>query len=96
MDSTVDAWAELPTNVIKNSFTSCTLNLPVDGSKDDAIHCFKEGQPCSNGKAMLHTQLDNLREPEANPFECKDSDAEEAYPPKLKLVDSDQEGQSGR
>ena len=43
------AWAELPTEVIKRSFTSCALNLPADGSNDDIIYCFKEGQP-----AMQH------------------------------------------
>lgn len=90
----LDAWAELPTDVIKNSFTSCTLNLPVDGSNDDAIHCFKEGQPCSTGRAMLHSQLDILREPDVNPFESTDSDIEEAYPPRLELLDSDQEEDS--
>ena len=90
----LDAWAELPTEVIKRSFTSCALNLPVDGSNDDIIHCFKEGQPCSTGRAMLQTQLDILREPDANPFACTDSDVEEAYPPTLELVDSDKEGDS--
>ena len=91
----LDAWTELPTDVIENSFRSCALNLPVDGSNDDVIHCFKEGQPCSTGRAMLRTQLGILREPEiANPFECTDSDVEEAYPPAMELVDSDQEGDS--
>ena len=91
----LDARAELPTDVIKNSFRSCALNLPVDGSNDDFIHCFKESQPCSAGRAMLCMQLGILREPEiANPFECTDSDVEEAYPPAMELVDSDQEGDS--
>jgi len=49
----LDSWAELPTEVIKKSFSSCALNLPVDGSKDDMIHCLKEGQPCSSGRSML-------------------------------------------
>lgn len=31
----LDSWAELP--------TSCALDVPVVGSEDDAIHCFKEG-----------------------------------------------------
>ena len=43
---------------------------------------------------MLQTQLDILREPDANPFTCTDSDVEEAYPPTLELVDSDKEGDS--
>ena len=52
----------------------------LDGWNDDANHCFKEGQPCSIRMAMLHTQLDILREPDANSCECKDFDEEEAYP----------------
>ena len=52
----------------------------LDGWDDDANHCFKEGQPCSIGMAMLHTQLDILREPDANTSECKDLDVEEACP----------------
>ena len=43
---------------------------------------------------MLQTQLDILREPNANPFAGTDSDVEEAYPPTLELLDSDKEGDS--
>ena len=44
---------------------------------------------------MPRTQFGILRESEiANPFECTDSDVEEAYPPAMELVDSDQEGDS--
>ena len=44
---------------------------------------------------MLRTQLGILREPEiVNPFESTDSNVEEAYPPAMELVDSDQEGDS--
>ena len=64
----------------------------MDGLNDDTIHCFKEGQPCSTGKAVLQTQLDILREPDANPYACTDSDVEEGCTPKLELVDSDKEG----
>ena len=66
----------------------------MGGSNDDTIHCLKEGQPFSTGRAIFQTQLDILREPDANPFACKDSDVEEAYPPTLELVDSDKEGDS--
>ena len=57
----LDSWAELPTVVIKKSFTTCALNLPVDGSRDDNIHCLKEEQPCSSGKPMLKSQLEIFR-----------------------------------
>ena len=89
-------WTELPTDVIKKSFTSCALNLPVDGSKDDAIHCFKEGQPCSTGEALLKSQLDILDESETNPFDTEEytsSDVEEACPT-IQQLDSDHEEDS--
>ena len=38
------------------SSRTCALNVPVDGSKDDSIHCFKQGQPCSTGRAILMSQ----------------------------------------
>jgi len=44
---------------------------------------------------MLRSQLEILSEPaNANPFDTTDSDVEEAYPPPLELLDSDQEGDS--
>ena len=43
---------------------------------------------------MVQTQLNILREPDANPFKCTDSDVEEVYPPTLEIVDSDKEGDS--
>lgn len=58
----LDAWAELPTEVIKDSFGDCALILPVDSSCDDVIHYFIDSQPCSTGKAMLHSQLEILSE----------------------------------
>jgi len=90
----LEAWDALPTDAIKRSFKSCALNLPVDGSDDDIIHCFKDKQPCSSGKAILDAQLAILKEPDVNPFEYEttNSDVEEAYPPTLELIDSDHEG----
>ena len=65
----------------------------MDGSKDDIIHCLKEGQPCSSGRSMLRSQLEILSEPDINPFQCTSSDVEEAYPT-LQLLDSDHEEDS--
>ena len=87
------SWAELHADVIKKSFTTCALNLPVDGSRDDNIHRLKKGQPCSSGKPMLKSQLGILSEPETNPFECTDSHVEDACPT-LPLLDSDHEEDS--
>ena len=87
----IDAWAELPTEVVKDSFQICPLNPPVEGSCDDVIHCFKDGQPCSTRKAMLRSRLEILSEPaNAISFDTTDSDVEEA----LDVLDSDQEGDS--
>ena len=33
------AWDELTPETIK-SFKACALNIPVDGSEDENIHCF--------------------------------------------------------
>ena len=93
----IDAWAELPTDIIKKSFTCCALKLQaVDASQDDPIHCLKEGQPCSTGREMLRTQLDILDEPHTNPFQCDEftsSDVEEGYPTMVTMqqLDSDHE-----
>lgn len=44
---------------------------------------------------MLRSQLEILSEPaNANPCDTIDSDVEEAYPPPMELLDSDQEGDS--
>ena len=72
------------------------MDVPIDGSEDDAIHCFKEEQPCSTGLAVLKSQLDILDEPKTNPFDTEEyasSDVEEACPIIQQLV-SDHEGDS--
>ena len=79
--------------MIKKSFTTCALNLAVDGSKDDTIHCLEEGQPCSSGRPMLQSQLGILSEPDTNPFEPTESDVEDASPT-LQLLVSDRDEDS--
>ena len=80
----MDSWASLLVEVIKQSFKSCGLNINVDGSEDDAIHCFKESQPCAAGREMLKSQMEVLKdlEDETNPFlsliSPTDSNIEEA------------------
>lgn len=39
--------------MIKESFVSCAIAASVSGSDDHKIHCFKEGQPCAEGKEKL-------------------------------------------
>ena len=79
-----ESWASLLAEVIKESFKSCGLKINVDGSEHDAIHCFKEWQPCAAGRQMLKSQMEVLKdlEDETNPFllsiSVTDSDIEEA------------------
>ena len=82
---------QLVTDLIKKSFESCALSLPIDGSADDVIHCFKEGEPCRQGREVLRSQLSILKKPDTNPFEVSDSDVEDASDPHL-WIDDDQEG----
>ena len=79
----LESWKSIPTESIKQSFKSCALNINVDGSEDDVIHCFKESQPCEAGREMLKSQIEVSRdlEDQANPFlqiNVTDSDEEQA------------------
>ena len=62
------------------SFKTCVLNLPVDGSEDHFIYCFKEEQPCETGARQLQYQLSVLQEcVRPDPFkDIADSDVEDA------------------
>ena len=82
----LDAWAALHS---EESFIHCALGLPTDGSLGHRIHCFKEGQPCFQGREVLRSQLMFLQD-EQNPFEATESDVEEAYGP-CQLLDQDEE-----
>ena len=65
----LEAWSLLSTEIIKKSFKTCALNLPVDGSQDSDIHCFKEGQLCAAGLTSLQSQLSLLDKSEhPDPF----------------------------
>ena len=82
-----------PVELIVKSFKTCGLSLPVDGSEDDKIHCFKKEGACPDGASRLRESLNILQEEESqiNPFEnITDSDVEDACGP-FHLIDSDQE-----
>ena len=36
------------------------MNLPVDGSEDGLIHCFKEKEPCSLGKDRFKSHMEMM------------------------------------
>ena len=55
--------------------------MKTDGSEDHLIHCFKGGQPCTNGLDMLNEQqnlLSNVEYLDSNPIEITESDLKEA------------------
>ena len=74
------------------SFKSCGLNLNTNGSEDCLIHCFKEGEPCKNGREQLISQLDVLDEPyRPNPFDLiTDSDVDEADNAVFRIEEDDE------
>ena len=80
---------ELSTEMSAKSFKSCALNIPIDGSEDSKIPCFKDGQPCQSGFDLLKQQLEVLDEPEVKPFALVgDLEVEEEMPLFL-IVDQD-------
>lgn len=52
---------------------------------------FKEGKPCSDGRAMLKEQLEFMNVTEKNPFVPDENDIMQAAPEEL-LVDEDEVG----
>ena len=87
----LQSWVDISTDLIKKWFPCCGLNLPVDGSDDDKIICFRDGEPCAKGKDMLKSQLSILFEPDENPFEMiTESDVEDANDPH-EVIDTDSE-----
>ena len=51
-----------------------------DGSEGNIIHCFKSGQPCSEGASLLKDQVNISNNDDIvnyNPFEVTDSDVDE-------------------
>ena len=85
----LEAWKNVRIDVIKSSFKSCALNIAIDGSEDELIHCFKENQPCSAGlqrlKVMANTTDDEMEDPFVS---LSDSDVEQEA---INELDSDDE-----
>lgn len=85
VDRILSAWESLPAEVIKKSFETCAITLPVDGSEDDKINCFKVDGPLSNGRQEFNQRaaafFDALQQDvpmDANdPFADLEPDAEE-------------------
>ena len=77
----LEAWNLVDKELISRSFKSCALNLKNDGSEDNMIHCFKNGQPCSACATLLQDQVHIINNDDvvnAKPFDVTDSDVDEA------------------
>ena len=74
----LEAWKNVRIDVIKSSFKSCALNIAIDGSEDELIHCFKENQPCSAGLQRLKVMANTIDDEREDPFvSLSDSDVEQ-------------------
>lgn len=49
----IDAWDQLPKQLIIDSFKGCGLTTALDGSEDKKIHCFKPDGSIPTGQALL-------------------------------------------
>ena len=74
-------WDVVPIEMVIKSFTSCAITTSTDGSDDHEIHCFKEGQPCEEGRTLLTEKMEALvsgcsQDDDTDPF-LSDTDDEE-------------------
>ena len=54
--------------MVSSSFRRCGICLAVDGSKDELIHCFKEGRRCHDGAERWRVLASSIDENQENPF----------------------------
>ena len=64
----LEAWKNVRIDMIKSLFKSCALNIAIDGSEDELIHCFKENQPCSAGLQRLKVMANTIDDEREDPF----------------------------
>lgn len=53
VDWVVAAWDKVDKDLIRESYRGCGLSVKTDGSENDLILCFREGQPCAAGQEAL-------------------------------------------
>lgn len=72
------SWDAVSNEAVKNSFKSCAITTSTDGSDDDIIHCFKEGQPCAEGRSLLLEEMTKLQDDDdiSDPFACSSDEDE--------------------
>ena len=81
-DWVINAWQAIPAETVAHSMQAFGLSLPVVGSKDFMISCFKEGKTCADGRALLQAQMENFNDKslDVNPFQFLEEDIYEATP----------------
>lgn len=73
------SWQVLLQKIINTSFLSYAITTSIDGSDDDQSHCFKEGQPCAEGRSKLDEEMKRIKAGQLvaeDPF-ASDDDSEE-------------------
>lgn len=75
------SWDTISHETIRKSFKSCGITTATDGTDEDEIHCFKEGQPCLEGHSFLREKMEELqsiaRAAIVDPFALENGDVEE-------------------
>lgn len=76
----VDAWEQLPKQLIVDSFKGCGLTTALDGSEDDEIHCFKSHRPIPTGVELLqHTRTESVLDKLVQQIEIEEKQDETGY-----------------
>ena len=67
-----------------------SMNAPPH-TKNNLIHCLKEGQSCHSGAEIFQEQLAILSEPDTNPFDRLVAEDIDEATPESSLIDIDDE-----
>lgn len=90
VDWVVAAWDRLDDGLIRKSFKVCGLSVRSDGSEDDLIVCFREGQPCAGRRDALARRRQSRRENRCQAARDEE-DEEELFNNELVVLDDEEE-----
>ncbi len=90
VDWVVAAWNKLDKDLIRESFKVCGLSVKSDGSEDDLILCFREGQPCAAGREAL-SQIRPQSQENRSQAAQGEEDEEELFNNELVVLDDVEE-----
>lgn len=91
VDWVVAAWDKLDKDMIRESFKACGLSVKSDGSEDDLILCFREGQPCAAGREALTRLRQQSWENWCQAAQEAEEDEEELFNNELVVLDDEEE-----